>query len=417
MLGILLMNIIAFGLPAAYDDPTNFGGSTGLNLWVWRINSLLFEGTMRGLFGLLFGAGVLLFLDRHSRRNPGMWPADLYFRRTSWLIVFGFIDGYFLLWSGDILFYYGLVGMFLFVFRDVSPAKLVAIAVLAYAVQAGFLSRDKAEFVETRDAAASARAQAYDEPLTPEQHAAIEQYDQLYAEYKPSHEQLQWMIDAMRGSYRTAFDRTVAETRYAHTVFFYPFGFLDTFGTMILGMALFKWGVITAKLSNRRYLFLGAVSYTVGLAVNAYETWHVEHDDFSIISQLDGFLTYDVGRMATALGHLCLIVLFTRTGLWLGLQRRLAAVGQMALTNYLTHSVICAIIFTGAGFAMFGQWERYELYYIVAAIWVVQLWFSVWWLERYRYGPLEWVWRSLTYNQRQPLRRVQPEPSLVSERE
>src|ERR687896_1778245 len=86
VLGILLMNITAFGLPNAYDDPTNWGGDEGLNFAVWRVMSLFFEGTMRGLFTLLFGAGALLFLQRHTARSPDLRAADLYYRRTMWLI-------------------------------------------------------------------------------------------------------------------------------------------------------------------------------------------------------------------------------------------------------------------------------------------------------------------------------------------
>src|SRR5688500_10018130 len=107
VLGILIMNITGFGLPLAYDNPTNWGGHEGADLAVWRIASLFFEGTMRGLFTLLFGAGALLFLQRHEVRTPGLRAADLYFRRTLWLIVFGLVNGYLLLWPGDILFYYG----------------------------------------------------------------------------------------------------------------------------------------------------------------------------------------------------------------------------------------------------------------------------------------------------------------------
>jgi len=121
VLGILLMNITGFGLPQSYDDPTNWGGYQGINLTTWRIAALFFEGTMRGLFTLLFGAGALLFLQRHAARHTGLLPADLYFRRTMWLIFFGLVNAYALLWSGDILYYYGVTGLLLFVFRNVAP--------------------------------------------------------------------------------------------------------------------------------------------------------------------------------------------------------------------------------------------------------------------------------------------------------
>ena len=158
VLGILLINIVGFGLPDAYDDPTNWGGHTGANLFIWRITSLFFEGTMRGLFTLLFGAGALLFLRRHAARDSGLRPADLYFRRTSLLIVFGLINGYLLLWDGDILFYYGVVGLFLFVFRKLSPRTLILIAAMALTVPTIMNALDRAEYMDIRAQAQLAEA-------------------------------------------------------------------------------------------------------------------------------------------------------------------------------------------------------------------------------------------------------------------
>ena len=104
------------------------------------------------------------------------------------------------------------------------------------------------------------------------------------------------------------------------------------------------------------------------------------------------------------LGHVGLIGLLYRVPALSGAMRTLAAVGQMALTNYLSQSLICMFLFTGAGLALFGQLERHELYYVVVAIWIVQLIWSPLWLRRFRFGPAEWLWRSLTYWQRQPMR-------------
>ena len=116
-------------------------------------------------------------------------------------------------------------------------------------------------------------------------------------------------------------------------------------------------------------------------------------------------LTYDLGRVPMTFGHIGLLTLICRMR-WLDwLTSRLAAVGRMALTNYITHSVVCAFVFTGIGFSMYGELQRYQLYYVVGAIWLAQLIISPIWLKHFRFGPLEWLWRSLTYKQRQPMRR------------
>src|SRR5687768_9607600 len=135
VLGILMMNITGFGLPNAYDDPTVWGGDSPADITVWRVMTLLFEGTMRGLFTLLFGASALLFLQRHAARATDLRPADLYFRRTLWLIAFGLFNGYVLLWSGDVLFYYGIAGLVLFVFRNLPARRLLMLAALFMIVQ------------------------------------------------------------------------------------------------------------------------------------------------------------------------------------------------------------------------------------------------------------------------------------------
>jgi uncharacterized protein len=102
-----------------------------------------------------------------------------------------------------------------------------------------------------------------------------------------------------------------------------------------------------------------------------------------------------------------LVLLLCKSGWLSGLLNRLAAVGRMALTNYIMQTVICVFVFTGLGFSLYGALERYQLYYVVGGIWLFQLIVSPIWLKHYRFGPLEWMWRSLTYWQRQPLRRTQ----------
>src|ERR1044072_3489536 len=186
VLGILIMNITGFGLPNAYDDPSNWGGSDGANLAVWRIAALFFEGTMRGMFTLLFGAGALLFLQRHAARNPGLLPADLFFRRTMWLIAFGLLNAYVLLWSGDILYYYGLVGLLLFVFRNVAPRKLVAASAVIMILQSAVSVSEWHEYKDAGDAAAAAQlARSSGKELTEQQTAAIDTFASINEQFKP----------------------------------------------------------------------------------------------------------------------------------------------------------------------------------------------------------------------------------------
>ncbi|HEY7638250.1 MAG TPA: DUF418 domain-containing protein [Steroidobacteraceae bacterium] len=416
VLGILIMNITGFGLPRAYDDPTNWGGSEGLNLTVWRIAALLFEGTMRGMFTLLFGAGALLFLQRHAARNPGLLPADLFFRRTMWLIVFGLINAYVLVWSGDILYYYGVVGLLLFVFRNVAPRKLIAAAAVIMALQTAVTINEWYHYHETSVAAAEAQAaRSTGKVLTEAQTEAIESFAKTNEQFKPSREELDGSIERMRKSYASALGEVAPESWHFETVFFFQHGLLECLGMMLLGMALLKLGVLSGAASPRVYATLLFVGYAIGLAVNLFETTNLVRDDFSPEALITSYLTYDLGRIPMTLGHVGLIGLIYRAPALSGAMRALAATGQMALTNYLSQSLICLFLFTGAGFALFGQLQRYELYYVVVAIWIVQLIWSSLWLRRFRFGPAEWVWRSLTYWKKQPMRNEVTQATQVTQ--
>jgi uncharacterized protein len=414
VLGILIMNITGFGIPRAYDDPSNWGGSEGINLTVWRVVSLLFEGTMRGLFTLLFGAGALLFLQRHAARHPGLLPADLYLRRTIWLIVFGLVNAYLLLWPGDILYYYGVVGLLLFVFRNVAPRKLIAAAAVIMILQTAVSFTEWYGYREASAAAEAAQsARRSGNALTAQQGQAIESFATINEQFKPSHEELERTVGRMRKSYLSALGVVAPESWHYETTFFFQHGLGECLGMMLLGMALLKYGVLTGAASRRVYTIMMLVGYAIGMAVNLFETANLARDEFSVDALITSYLTYDLGRIPMTLGHVGLIGLLYQASAQSAAMRTLGAVGQMALTNYLSQSVICMFLFTGTGLALYGHLERYELYYVVVAIWVVQIIWSPLWLRRFRFGPAEWVWRSLTYWHRQPMRQAQA-PQVTS---
>lgn len=416
VLGILIMNVTGFGLPVAYDDPTNWGGHEGLNLTVWRIAALFFEGTMRGMFTLLFGAGALLFLQRHTARSPDLRPADLYFRRTMWLIVFGLLNGYVLLWPGDILFYYGVVGLLLFVFRNVSARKLIVAAAVIMILQTAVAATEWYGYREASVAAEAAQdVKAAGNALTAEQEKAVESFAAINDEFKPSRADLEKTVATVRRSYLSALSVFAPETWHLETGFFFQHGLLESLGMMLFGMALFKLGVLTGAACARAYAMLMLAGYAIGLSVNLFETGNLVSGGFSTQALIASYLTYDLGRIPTTLGHIGLIGLLYRMPALSAVMRNLAAVGQMALTNYLSQSVICMFLFTGAGLALYGQLERHELYYVVAAIWILQLICSPLWLRRFRFGPAEWLWRSLTYWQKQPMRHAVPNAMLAEQ--
>ena len=176
------------------------------------------------------------------------------------------------------------------------------------------------------------------------------------------------------------------------------------FGMMLVGMGLFRMGVLTLERRVGLYWAMLALGYGIGLTVNVLEArWILSHQ-FSAVAFAEANISYDLGRLAMTIGHLGALLLFVRSGALAWLRRAFAAVGRMAVTNYLTHSAVCGFLFIGLGW--YNQLERHQLYYVVFAIWAAQLVISPLWLSRYRFGPVEWLWRSLTYLKRQPMRRA-----------
>jgi uncharacterized protein len=175
---------------------------------------------------------------------------------------------------------------------------------------------------------------------------------------------------------------------------------------MFIGMALFKLGVLTGARSMRFYAIMALIGYGVGITVNSLSAWWIIKTNFDPVTHFYANSSYDLGRLTVALGHMSAIMLLSKSGALHWLTSSLGAVGQMAFSNYITHSVVTAFYFTGYGFKMFGRLERYQLYYVVTAIWIFQLIVSPIWMRHFLFGPLEWCWRSRTYWKRQPMRRA-----------
>lgn len=401
--GILLMNITGFGLPDAYTNPQNSGGATGANLVTWIITEIGFEGTQRALFSMLFGASVILFTSRLEAQGRTD-TADIYVRRNLWLVGFGMINAFVLLWHGDILYTYGIVALFLYPFRKLAGKWLMAIG-LAALLAGAFWS-----FCESRTAlekyppyAAAAAARDAGQELTPDQDAAISAWEQQRSNFKSSPESIADSVREQTNGYWRALRHIAPINVIFQTYGLYRY-FFDVFGMMLIGMGLFKLGVLTLERRTMLYVAMVVGGYAIGLATNTWETKHIIDGGFSARAFTEVTTTYDLGRLGMTVGHLGAMLLFVRSGVLRPVRRVFAAVGRMAITNYLMHSAICLVLFILMG--EYGQLERHQLYYVVFAIWAFQLAFSSLWLKYFKFGPVEWLWRSLTYVKWQPLRRA-----------
>lgn len=405
--GILLMNINMFGLANSYDDPTVNGGFSGFNLATWITANLLFEGTMRGLFSLLFGVGMFIFLDRLVKRGAGIKAADIFFRRLVWLLVFGLIHGYLLLWQGEILYDYALMGFLVYSFRNMAPKKLIITASVLMILgtvwnYSDFRKNEKL----VADVALIDSFKAENKELTKELTESQQKWDKIQETRSP--EATEEFNNSMRKGYFDVVGFLAPINQYTDTWMSYRYGLWDVLCMMLVGIAFFKWNMLSAGKSYGFYGKMVAIGYAIGLSINYYELQIVLDGKFSLLAFSQSGITYYFGRFAICMGHIGLIMIFCKSSFLPWLKGSLAAVGKMALTNYIMHSVICMIVFTGVGFGMFGKLQRFELLYVVFSIWIFQLILSPIWLKFFHYGPMEWLWRNLSYQKIHPIRKELP---------
>jgi uncharacterized protein len=381
VLGILVMNIQSFSMvQAAYINPTASGDLTGLNKWVWILSHVFACEKFMTIFSVLFGAGILLLARRME--SKGLSAAGVHYRRTFWLIVIGLIHAYWL-WYGDILFTYGVSALLVYLFRKASPRKLLVAGLIVLAVPSLLYLMFGLSI-----------------PYWPP-----EVVESNMATWSPGPEAVAAEVAAYRGGWIKQMDARVPASIFHQTFLILIYYGWRVVGLMMAGMALFKWGVLSAERSNRFYRWAAVVGLGVGLpivaagvAVNFAKGWRME------FSMFNGWQFNYWGSLAVAFGYIGLVMLLCRSDLWSGLKGLFADVGRMAFSNYLLQTLICTTLFYGHGFGLFGRVERTGQILIVVAIWVAVLFFSRLWLRSFRFGPVEWLWRSLTYRRRQPFR-------------
>ena len=396
LLGILLVNIVAFGLvSSAFLDPgiylTPIGG---IDYIVWAFIELSSEGAMRTLFSILFGAGVVLFVTGSTAKSG--W---LHYRRNFWLLVFGLINAYIFLWPGDILVTYALSGFVLWFVRNWKARSLLILATFLILIGSlqNFAMKNTLEIA--RDAAEEMKISISKGEEFSEETAA---WAQGWIDYEEDNQaeidNIPNEIKKRTSSYSSAYEYNLEKAN-EMIYFVLPFFlFLDALMMMVIGMALFKLGVLDGGRDIKFYIRMMCIGFLTGISINAYEVLLITNSNMDIIETNPYFrFTYHFGRLFMGLGYLGLVILLIKIEKLESLRFRLACVGRMALTNYLMHSVIALFIFTGAGLGLLGKFSWSQLYLFVLLIWVIQLYISPLWLKYFYFGPVEWLWRLLTY--------------------
>jgi uncharacterized protein len=392
VLGILMMNIVGYAMPdAAYMNPKAYGGHEGIDLAAYLVNFVLFDGKMRGLFSFLFGASMLLVIDRAVANGES--PARVHFARMAWLFVFG-IAHLLLLWWGDILNQYAVIGAIAYAFRNSSVKTLLAVGAMLVALQCIFLAGMPLGVIALQ--------------------AGI--HDPSPARAAENAESLRAFVDAMgvpgsthiaeelalhRGSWAgLVADRWSEAGHSLSTIWFMG---AETLGYMLFGMAGLRSGMLTGAWPRARYRRWMLVGFGIGIPGSALLAWWLVARDFELVVVAAAVMALAAPlRPPMIVGWTCLILLLVRPGG--ALTERLAAAGRMAFTNYLATSILLTPLFYGYGLGWYGTLSRAALYLVVVAMWAAMLLWSPAWLARFRYGPFEWAWRSLARFRLQPMR-------------
>jgi uncharacterized protein len=388
LLGILLMNIEAFVGPLMNAitglDPTLTGADRSVDAAIY----VFVQGKFYLLFSLLFGMGFAVMMAR--ARDAGRPFFSLYLRRTLALLAIGLVH-LLLIWSGDILVVYALIALpLLLIFRTVPSSQL------PYWMAGLYLLNVVGIFAMS---ALGSIAQ-----LEPTMAAEMDKALQYQAA------EMQRLLDDQRTVYGTGsvVDAIVQRGRDAATMV--PttlFAGGQILGMFVLGAWFVGSGAIARPQSFPRfYAFLRWGALPLGLALMLLSFWIMPTVEFDRLDATSGAATAlgMTAALGMCLGYLAWILRGLESPLGAAL-RWVAPAGRMALTNYLAQSIVCTLVFYGYGLGLFEQLSRALQLPFVLALFAVQVLYSRWWLSRFRFGPMEWLWRAVTYGQWPPMRR------------
>ena len=392
VMGILAMNIIGFAMPEwAYISPGVFGGETLADRISWFLSFVFVEGKMRGLFSLLFGASMMLVIERAEAKQQS--AAKVHYARMFWLAVFG-LAHYFLLWFGDILFLYACFGCLAFLMHKWEPKRLIKWALIVFGLGlllwgAQFGALQFLQWGATQPGADPDMVRSYREIL------ASDDFNTNFANDLALH----------RGSWSGIFADKLADLWSPLTAIL--ISTTETLPLMMLGMAMKKNGFLTghwAEADYRRWIYR---LLPAGLLINGALAAYAWFSNFNLIHMFANFLAWSaVPRLLLTIAYSALLILWIRRLAGSAFLVRVAAAGRAAFTNYLGTSLMMTSIFYGYGLGLFGYVSRPALWLFVLGAWAVMLLWSKPWLDRFQYGPLEWLWRSLARMELQPMRRI-----------
>ena len=391
VMGIFSVNIIAFAMiEAAYFNPAAYGGWHGADLALWATNMLVIDGKMRTLFSMLFGASTLLVIERAEA--AGLSGARVHVRRMLVLLGFG-LAHFYLIWFGDILTLYAVSGLIAFLFRKLPVERLIALGA-AFLLVSMLLFGLFIFFQYQADIAAHAPGATRE---------AIKGWNEGLGSFYPATAKIAEDKALHLGPWLGLVQHNLEDWSQliVNTMIFMP----DTIGLMLLGMAGYKSGFLTGDWSDPAYRRAASIAIPIGLASGAAIVAYDISSNLYIVGMFAAFIVLATPFITImAFGYAALIILLSRQQGWLA--QRIAAAGRCAFSNYLGTSIIATFVFYGWGLGLYGSVSRWQAWMLVPIMWLIMLAWSKPWLDHHLYGPLEWLWRSLSRGSLQPMRKT-----------
>lgn len=397
---VLLVNLFAASQPIAeFVFPGYVGGLAEGEAGPWLAMMIGFFGVGRGLFSMLFGAGMMLILESLMAKFDPKQARNVFFRRLAFLFVFGLVDLFLLLWWGDILLLYALAGVVLYFMRNIRRGWMIFWVVLFALIPTGLGVMQNGGI----------------EYIYPEFQKILELRAggaELNAEQQALYKDLSFLLDPaviakekalmMTGSASEIYHHLAARGYEMNISMFLTFGLWDALAAMLIGIMIYKNGFLTGKKPTATYVKVAVLCLLIGLGLRSFGFVSHYMADFSGYWGLFTAGVDQITRFLIAFGMIAtvnLLVKGARSGL---ISRGFAAIGRMALSNYLMQSTIYVVVFTAIGFGLYGQLGFMQLWLIAIGFFILQMVFSLFWLSRYRFGPFEWLWRVMTYGHKIP---------------
>lgn len=403
LFGIVLVNVLMGAQPinvVAMPWPMSWLGPEDIQSWA--AISVFMMGAARCMFGLMFGAGMVLIMDRLTDRLGRKGARKIYFRRLWILLLVGLIDMLLFMWWGDILFLYALCGMVIYLFRNAKTWVLVMGAAvflsIATLIMVGMttMMNGMADQYPSVEAAIEAG-----EALTPEQ-------EMVKANMAPVMDEAVFNKEIQvlsEGSLSEVYHEILTKKVPMNLMGGLIFASWDSLFAMLIGVLMYRAGLLTGQASVRTYAIMAVVGLGVGFAVRYWVVAGMMASGYNDEWLLINAAIMQPGRLLVAVGFVGLIQLMVRVSIFDIFSNGFAAMGQMALSGYLGQSVIYLALLYGFSGGLYGQLQGFELWGLALAIFAAQVIVSVIWLRHYRFGPFEWLWRSWTYKKKMPMRK------------